>query len=132
ISFCARHDRHRLVVDHLAKPAITGDAADFSRWQRSMAELAAMPHVAVKASGLATEAQTAPGAAPDLDGIRRHLDAALELFGEDRLVFGSDWPVCRLATTYTDWLTEVDGWAHSQDAGLHRKLFGANAADVYA
>src|SRR5699024_5781294 len=118
-------------VDHLAKPAITGDTADFSHWQRSLAELAAMPHVAVKVSGLATEAQAAPGAAPDMGGVCRHLDAALELFGDDRLVFGSDWPVCRLATTYTDWFTEVDTWARGQEADLHRKLFGANAAAIY-
>lgn len=129
--FCARHDRHTLVVDHLAKPAIAGSARDFSAWRRAMGELADMPHVALKISGLATEARPGPSEPPDLDAIRRHLDTALELFGADRLLFGSDWPVCRLATTYGDWFALIDAWARAQGGDCQRKLFGANANALY-
>lgn len=132
VTFCAHHDRHTLVLDHLAKPAITGSEADFSAWRRAMAELAAMSHVAVKISGLATEAQPGPGEPPDIDGIHRHLDTALELFGEDRLIFGSDWPVCRLAISYGDWFALIDAWARAQGSDCRAKLFGANAASIYA
>ncbi|HET7315502.1 amidohydrolase family protein [Salinisphaera sp.] len=132
VAFCARHDAHALVIDHLAKPAITGDEAAFSSWRESMAALAAMPHVAVKISGLATEAQPAPGDAPDIDGIHRHLDAALELFGADRLIFGSDWPVSRLAIDYGDWFALIDAWAGAQGTDCRAKLFGANAASIYS
>lgn len=132
IPFCARHDGHALVVDHLAKPAITADQTAYSAWREAMSELAAMPHVTVKISGLATEAQRTPDAAPDLDGLHRHLDTALELFGEDRLVFGSDWPVCRLAVAYGDWFALIDAWARAQSADCRRKLFGANAISIYS
>ncbi|MGN8197127.1 amidohydrolase family protein [Salinisphaera sp. RV14] len=132
VTFCAHHDRHTLVLDHLAKPAIPGAEADFAAWRRAMAELAAMPHVAVKISGLATEAQAAPGEPPDIDGIHRHLDTALALFGEDRLIFGSDWPVCQLAMTYGDWFALIDAWARAQGADCHARLFGTNAASIYS
>ena len=131
VTFCAHHDRHTLVLDHLGKPAIAGSNADFSAWRRAMAELSAMPHVAVKISGLATEAQPAPDEAPDIDGIHRHLDTALQLFGEERLIFGSDWPVSRLAIDYGDWFALIDAWARAQSPDLHARLFGANAASIY-
>src|SRR5699024_8256833 len=132
VPFCARHDQHMLVLDHLAKPPITGHDTAFSNWRQSMAEIAAMPHVAVKMSGLVTEAQTQPGAAPDMDALRFYLDAALELFGEDRVLYGSDWPVCRLAASYDSWFAFIAAWARSKQDSLYRKLFGANAATIYA
>lgn len=132
VAFCARHDRHTLVLDHLAKPPITGDAAAFAQWRATMAQLAALPHVVVKMSGLVTEAQPRAGAAPDMDAIRPYLDTALALFGEDRVLYGSDWPVCRLAADYDSWFAFIDAWACQQPASLHPKLFGANAARIYA
>lgn len=132
VPFCARHDRHTLVLDHLAKPPVTGDATAFTYWYKAMADLASMPHVAVKMSGLVTEAQAVPGGTLNMDGIRRYLDAALELFGEDRVLYGSDWPVCRLATGYADWFAFIQTWARGKQRSLPRKLFGANAAAIYA
>ncbi|MES1952946.1 amidohydrolase family protein [Salinisphaera hydrothermalis] len=131
VAFCGHHDRHTLVLDHLAKPAITGDDAHFTTWQDAMRELAAMPHVVAKVSGLATEAQSSFDEPPDIDGIHRHLDTALELFGEDRLIFGSDWPVCQLAIGYGDWFALIDAWARAQGGEFHRKLLGANAIATY-
>lgn len=132
VGFCARHDRHTLVLDHLAKPPVTGDDIAFDDWRAHMKHIAALPHVAVKMSGLVTEAQAHPGSAPDMDRIHRYLDTALELFGEDRLLYGSDWPVCRLAAGYDSWFDFIDGWARQQPTSLYAKLFGANAARIYA
>jgi len=131
VDSCARHDRHTLVLDHLAKPPVTGNAIAFANWRRAMTDIAAMPHVVVKASGLVTEAQAAPGGVPDMQAICGYLDAALELFGEDRLLYGSDWTVCRLACTYKEWFTLIDAWACSKPASLYDKLFAANAVRVY-
>lgn len=133
LAFCARHDRHWLLIDHLAKPAVTGGTEAFRHWRRAMKELAGMPHVAVKISGLATATRTAPGplTAADLEAIRHHLDTALELFGERRLLFGSDWPVCRLTTSYQDWFDLVRAWADAQGRDVRQRLLGTNAVETY-
>lgn len=131
VRFCARHDHHTLVVDHLAKPAIADNEAAFEAWQRAMASLAAMPHVAVKLSGLVTEARCLPDGTVDFNAIRRHLDTAMELFGPYRVLFGSDWPVCRLVASYQTLFSFMRDWAKSYDAHTTRALFGGNAASLY-
>ena len=132
VGFCRRHADHWLVIDHLAKPAIGGAPALFATWKAAMTELAAMPHVAAKVSGLVTEAP--PGLPPHVlsESIVRHLDVALELFGEDRLLFGSDWPVCLLATTYQDWHHRIDQWLRDKGATLRDKFLGGNARLIYS
>ena len=75
-AFCARHDQHFLVLDHLGKPAIGGGADN--AWRDALRELAAMPHVLCKLSGLVTEVV---GGGVDDAVLRRYLDTALELFG---------------------------------------------------
>ena len=96
-AFCARHDQHFLVLDHLGKPAIGGGADN--AWRDALRERAAMPHVLCKLSGLVTEVV---GSGVDDAVLRRYLDTALELFGPRRLLFGSDWPVCLLRAEYAD------------------------------
>ena len=125
-AFCARHDRHWLVLDHLGKPAIGGDAD--AAWRKALGGLAALPHVACKLSGLVTEVV---GGRIDVDAIRRHLDAALELFGPQRLLFGSDWPVCLLRADYAEVAGIVAGWAQALSAGERAALWGGNAARCY-
>lgn len=124
--FCARHDRHWLVLDHLGKPAIGGTQDD--RWQSALRSLAAMPHVLCKLSGLVTEA-----VAPEVDDalLHRYLDAALELFGPHRLLFGSDWPVCLSRASYARVFAIVDDWARSLDGEARARLWGGNAARCY-
>ena len=85
--FCARHDRHWLVLDHLGKPAIGGEGD--AQWREHLRRLAALPHVACKLSGLVTEVGDR---AVNASELHRYLDVALELFGAQRLMFGSDWP----------------------------------------
>ncbi len=125
-AFCARHDRHWLVLDHLGKPAIGGDGE--AEWQRHLHALAAQPHVLCKASGLVTEVV---GATLDSDAIRRHLDAALEAFGADRLMFGSDWPVCLLRADYAAVAAQVQDWADRLSINEQAQLWGGTARRCY-
>ncbi len=92
--FAARHDDHWLVLDHFGKPDIARGAA---HWAEQARPLAALPHVVGKLSGLVTEAGRGCWTEEQLLPF---FDAALELFGPQRLMFGSDWPVCLLAAEY--------------------------------
>lgn len=126
-AFCARHDRHWLVLDHLGKPAIGG--GDDARWGAALRELGAMPHVACKVSGLVTEVVAALA---DERPLHRCLDAALDAFGPDRLLFGSDWPVCLLRETYAGVHGVVARWAEAAlPAAARAALWGGNAARCY-
>ena len=84
-----------MVIDHLAKPRIKDHAAD--DWLPDSRETASFPNVSCKLSGMVTEADWTRWKADDL---RPYVQAALECFGPDRLMYGSDWPVCELAASY--------------------------------
>ncbi|WP_422739787.1 amidohydrolase family protein [Micromonospora sp. WMMD729] len=87
------------VLDHLAKPALgRGDLGD---WPANLRALAAEPNVTAKLSGLVTEVD---GPSWSADDLRPAVDHALDAFGPHRLMFGSDWPVCLLASSYTRWV----------------------------
>jgi L-fuconolactonase len=89
----------RFVLDHLGKPPIGG--AGFAQWADDLATVAACPNVTAKLSGLVTEADRESWT---VDGLRPYVRRAVDLFGVDRLMFGSDWPVCTLAASYAQWL----------------------------
>jgi L-fuconolactonase len=91
----AHHADLRICVDHLAKPDYSRVAP---RWQNAMARLAELPHAYCKISGMVTEVAGRPSARP----FRAHVDSVLDLFGPRRCMFGSDWPVCRLAAEPRD------------------------------
>lgn len=116
----------RCVIDHAAKPNLRG--GDLAEWRRLLAEVASRSNVYCKLSGLVTEA--GPGfQAEELAPVVEH---ALAIFGEDRLIFGSDWPVCTLVASYErvlNALTRVLGERLSGD--FSRKLFGENARRLY-
>jgi L-fuconolactonase len=86
-----------LVLDHLGKPSIRDGQAGLTRWRALLAPLAARQNTYAKLSGLVTEADWAHWTHADLAPF---IDTALELFGPRRLMFGSDWPVCLLASSY--------------------------------
>ncbi|TDQ46568.1 amidohydrolase family protein [Actinorugispora endophytica] len=110
------------VLDHLAKPDIAGRADPGSgAWARGLAGLAAAPNVAAKLSGLVTEADPRAWTPADL---APYAYRALELFGPDRLMFGSDWPVCTLAASYGEVVAAADE--------LLAALSGAERAEVLA
>lgn len=91
----------RIVIDHGAKPPIARDA--FDEWGDAMSRLAALPQVHCKLSGLLTEAR--PDQPPEV--ITPYVDQLIALFGPDRLMWGSDWPVVNLATDYAAWLEQA-------------------------
>lgn len=111
----------RVVIDHGAKPEIA--QGRFINWQKDMARLAACPNVHCKLSGLLTEAgQQKP------EGLRPYIETILELFGPDRVLWGSDWPVVRLAGDYMSWLSQCEAIVLREH---HAKVFGGNAARFY-
>jgi L-fuconolactonase len=120
------HPRARFVIDHLAKPPIA--SGELEPWARLIAAFGPLEHVAVKLSGLVTEADWGSWTIADL---RPYVDRALAIFGPDRLVFGSDWPVCLVAAPYE----EVVGVARTLTANLsvteRAAIFGTTAAGVY-
>eukprot|EP01037_Dinobryon_pediforme_P021151 gene21151-21943_t len=134
-AFCARHDRHWLVLDHLGKPALrdfaTSDAAQ--RWKQQLNALAQLPHVVCKLSGLVTEADWRRGLqTSDIAHIRTCLDIALEAFGSQRLMFGSDWPVCLLAASYAEVARVVADWSASRlNSAQQQAVWGGTAAHCY-
>lgn len=116
-----------LVLDHIAKPMIAPGSFD-EQWADGFKELAKRPNVLCKLSGMATEVR---GETWDADTLRPYAELAIEAFGPERLMFGSDWPVCLLKTEYKRWVETVLGLIDElsedeQDAVLYR-----NAATFY-
>lgn len=116
----------RFVLDHMAKPRIAEGAME--PWNSLMAELAARPNVWCKVSGLVTEADWGRWTPQDL---APYVARVIALFGSERLIFGSDWPVCLLAADYARVvLTAEELLAPLGEYGRTR-VFGGNAAQVY-
>lgn len=93
--FVSRFEGQRFVLDHVAKPSIRD--GEITAWARDLRKLATFPNVYCKLSGLVTEAHWTRWTP---EQIRPYLDVAFEAFGADRLMIGSDWPVCTLAADY--------------------------------
>ncbi|TWT47559.1 amidohydrolase family protein [Botrimarina hoheduenensis] len=126
IELVDKHPEQRFVLDHSAKPKIA--AGELSPWRENLYSLARRPNVVCKVSGLVTEAG---GNDWTPAGLRPYLDTVLDAFGPERLMFGSDWPVCLLASSYERWLQTVQSWAASFTEAERACLFGATAAQVY-
>jgi L-fuconolactonase len=94
-----RHPNQTFILDHVAKPRISDGAV--SPWRENLIELARRPNVYCKISGMVTEANWTRRE------IVPYIDVALEAFGPRRLMFGSDWPLVTLASTYGRWLETV-------------------------
>ena len=121
IAFADRHPNQRMVLNHCGKPPIR--AGDFpNTWARNIRELARRPHVYCKLSGLTTEIQDQKKAW-QTDLIRPYFDTILKAFGPQRIMFGSDWPVSMLNTSYPVWLNAVDDLilplSHDEKSAIH-------------
>ena len=121
-----RHPNQVFVLDHIAKPAIR--AGELQPWARDMAELARRPNVFCKLSGIVTEADYKTWS---YEQILPYMQTALEAFTPTRLMFGSDWPVCRVATTYSGWVNTVDRFASTLSETERHALFHDTAARAY-
>jgi L-fuconolactonase len=114
------------VLDHIAKPGIKAGLTD--PWRRHMREMAALPNVVCKLSGVTTEADHANWTREQL---RPYIDHVIECFGFDRIMFGGDWPVSELAGTYTDWIDVLDWATAGCSTDEKRKLFRDTAIRAY-
>ncbi len=114
-----------IVVDHGAKPFIEKGITE--PWRADMAALAKRSNVSVKLSGLVTEA----GEGWSVESLRPYASHLLEVFGPERVMFGSDWPVVELASTYERWMQAADALtAHLDEAG-RQAVFYRTAATFY-
>ena len=135
---CAAHDQHWLVLDHAGKPAMrkwSGGEEVSQGWRRALHTLASMPHIACKLSGLVTETawQDSANLQPqDTAAIFRCFDQVLEAFGSERIMFGSDWPVCQLAAPYEAVYALARDWADSRLSASEQNAFwSGNAMRCY-
>jgi L-fuconolactonase len=126
IRFVDRHPNQIFVLDHIAKPPIR--TGDLQLWAHDLADLADRPNVFCKLSGIVTEADYATWS---YEQILPWMETALAAFTPARLMFGSDWPVCRVATTYVDWVHAVERFAATLSAAECRALFHDTAAHAY-
>jgi L-fuconolactonase len=114
------------VVDHIAKPLIA--KGEFSPWHEDLTALSRRPNVLCKLSGLVTEADW-DNWTPDQ--IRPYLDVVLDLFGPERLMIGSDWPVCTVAAEYGEVMSLVVDWTDRLSADERDAVLGGNCARFY-
>ena len=117
-----RHPEVQFVLDHAAKPRIAAGSKD-SEWEALMTPFADRPNVTCKLSGLITEADWATWTPEQLEPYVRRI---LGWFGRDRCMFGSDWPVCLLAASYSEVMDAMKAIVGDDDS-----IFGTTAARVY-
>ena len=115
-----------LVIDHLAKPPIARN--EITEWSQALAPLATFPNIYCKLSGLVTESNWATW---QTDDLRPFVDRALELFGPERMMFGSDYPVCLLAASYDRVLDAFQEILKDLGEAEREKIFSKNAAQFY-
>lgn len=121
-----RFPNQSFVVDHMAKPAM--DGSDAEPWTSGMREIARRPNVMCKLSGLVTEADWRSWRA---ETFEPYLDSVLDRFGAERLMIGSDWPVCTLAADYEPALRVVLDWSSTLSDDERSALLGGNCARFY-
>lgn len=126
VELVKRFPDQRFVLDHIAKPAIkTREIAD---WAKQIEVLATAPNVWCKLSGLVTEADWKHWRPDD---FRPYLDVVFEAFGSERLMFGSDWPVCLVAGSYQQVKQLVMEYVRDRSETEKENIFGGNAMRFY-
>jgi len=118
--------QQRFVLDHIAKPGIADGLIE--PWARDIRELAKHENVCCKLSGMVTEARWKHWKRED---FRPYLDVILETFGPQRLMIGSDWPVCSLSATYAETIAIVDDYIRQLAPGQEEQILGGNCASFY-
>ena len=113
------------VVDHISKPVI---GEDLEPWATGLRDLAAQPNVTCKLSGMVTEASWTDWKVADL---KPYADVVLEAFGPDRVMFGSDWPVCLLAATYGQVVDAAEQLTAGLTTAERNQIFAETARRTY-
>ena len=123
---CRRCPEVRFIIDHIAKPGVRDGLTE--PWRREMREIARLPNVFCKISGVVTEADHARWTEAEVAPYIAH---AIDCFGFDRVVYGGDWPVSELASTYRRWVDLVDSVVAGASETERRKLYRDNAIAFY-
>jgi L-fuconolactonase len=127
IEFIDRHPRPPFVLDHIAKPVIALTPFD-QEWASQIRELARRDHVACKLSGMATEVRDPEWTS---ETFRLYFETVLDAFGPDRLMFGTDWPVCLLRCEYHQWVATMEELISELSASEQARIMGLTAERVY-
>lgn len=122
----AEFPEQRFILDHIAKPAIA--AGVLSPWNEDIRKLAAYPNVACKLSGMVTEAEWKQWQPSD---FHPYLDTVLDAFGPDRLMIGSDWPVCLLSCDHPSTMQIVMDYLERLPEAVQQAILGKNCARIY-
>lgn len=126
IAFVDRHPDQVFVLDHIAKPVVQGPPD--TTWAANIRELARRPNVYCKFSGVVTEV---PGWQWTPQLLKPYYDVVLSAFGPKRLMFGSDWPVCLVATEYARWISFVGGCTAALSPSERERVLGGTATEAY-
>ena len=126
LAFARRHPHLPIVIDHLAKPAMNGLPPQ--TWRGDIAQLAALPQIYCKLSGMVTEA----GPEWTVDRLQPYVDHIVETFGPQRLIWGSDWPVLNLAADYGAWVYASETLLAGLAPAQRQEIFGTNAMRFYS
>lgn len=127
IQFVDMHPELSIVLDHIAKPNIRQATFD-KNWAKNIQELAKREQVSCKLSGLVTEVKDADW---NIDILQPYFDTVLAAFGANRLLFGSDWPVCLLRSEYNEWVSTVHTLISRLSPSEQSAIMGGNAARIY-
>jgi L-fuconolactonase len=115
-----------IVIDHIAKPNIKkGDSDD---WKKEIKAIAQYPNLYCKISGMATEAHWDTWT---MDTLKPYIDTVVEAFGTERIMFGSDWPVCLVASSYEKWLKGLQNYFNTFSIDEQASFFANNAIKFY-
>ena len=123
---CKQFPTQKFVVDHLAKPDIKQQQLE--PWRKEFSSLAKNENVYCKLSGMVTEAHWKYWKAEDFTA---YLDVVFEAFGPERIMYGSDWPVCLLAASYETQFSVVSNYIKTFSESSRRKVMGENAVNFY-
>ena len=126
VRFVDRHPALVFILDHVAKPRIKEDL--LSPWRENISQLAERDNVYCKLSGMATEADYRQWTEEQL---MPYMEIVLDAFGPERLMFGSDWPVCLVACGYERWLGVVQRFISKLSAAEQEAILGGTAAEAY-
>lgn len=127
INLVNAYPEQRFILDHIAKPDIK-NRQDDEKWENGIRVLSQCPNVYCKVSGMVTEADWYAWSYKDLVN---YLDVVFQSFGTDRLMFGSDWPVCTLAASYQQTKKIIDQYTDQLSDNEKKAVFETNAIKCY-
>lgn len=121
------------ILDHCGNPDLRSDAVEgeFERWSERLQEIAGFPNVVCKISGILVNTDLTGPTRWTAETLRPAVEQVIACFGWDRVMFGSDWPVCVLAASFKQWVEALSFLTQDAGAENQRKLFYENARRFY-